>query len=102
MCARALPTGAEVLFEPATPDGAQVLREAVEEHLVPAMRREAEQRLKAEAEAAVAQACGEAIWEKLSVVSGTTDLPRERYATPAFHGWSSASVALLGRRLFED
>ena len=42
------------------------------------------------------------LWEKLSVVSGTTDLPRERYATPAFHGWSSASVALLGRRLFED
>lgn len=40
------------------------------------------------------------LWEKLNVVTGDLDLPRERYATRPFHGWASAGVAVLGRRLF--
>ena len=40
------------------------------------------------------------LWEKLNVLTGGLDLPTERYAIPPFHGWSSASVAVLGRRVF--
>ena len=42
------------------------------------------------------------LWEKLDVTTGGLDLPTERYAVPPFHGWSSASVVILGRRLFGE
>jgi alpha,alpha-trehalase len=37
------------------------------------------------------------LWEKYNVVEGGTHFPKERYEAPPLHGWSSASVALLGR-----
>ncbi|NOY59587.1 MAG: hypothetical protein GXO75_11765 [Calditrichaeota bacterium] len=40
------------------------------------------------------------LWEKYNVVDGNTNLPRERYDAVPLHGWSSASVVLLGRKIF--
>ncbi len=40
------------------------------------------------------------LWEKLNVNTGDTELPHERYEVPPFHGWSSASIAVLGARVF--
>jgi hypothetical protein len=40
------------------------------------------------------------LWEKYNVVDGSLDFPLERYRVPPMHGWSSASVAVLGRRAF--
>ena len=40
------------------------------------------------------------LWEKYNVVDGSLDFPLERYLVPPMHGWSSASVAVLGRRAF--
>ena len=37
------------------------------------------------------------LWEKYNVVDGDLVFPNERYDVPPLHGWSSASVALLGR-----
>ena len=37
------------------------------------------------------------LWEKYNVVHGTLHFPQERYEVPPLHGWSSASVVLLGR-----
>jgi alpha,alpha-trehalase len=37
------------------------------------------------------------LWEKYNVVDGNLTFPNERYEVPPLHGWSSASVALLGR-----
>jgi len=39
------------------------------------------------------------LWEKYNVVNRSLDFPHERYEVPPLHGWSSASVVLLGRRL---
>lgn len=39
------------------------------------------------------------LWEKYNVVDGGTAFPKERYETPPLHGWSCASVVLLGRLL---
>jgi alpha,alpha-trehalase len=47
------------------------------------------------------QADGE-LYEKYNVVDGTLELPNARYGTITLHGWTSASVVLLGRRLFHD
>ena len=41
----------------------------------------------------------EKLWEKYNVVSGDLNFPVERYRVPPLHGWSSASVVLLGRLL---
>ena len=40
------------------------------------------------------------LWEKYNVVDGNLHFPVERYVLPPIHGWTSASVALLGRFLF--
>ncbi|GCE13496.1 trehalase family glycosidase [Tengunoibacter tsumagoiensis] len=41
------------------------------------------------------------LYEKYNVVQGNTQLPHERQDdVPPLHGWSSASVVLLGRMLF--
>ncbi len=40
------------------------------------------------------------LWEKYNVVDGSVNLPRERYPVVPLHGWSSASVVYLGRKLF--
>ncbi len=40
------------------------------------------------------------LWEKYNVVEGSVNLPRERYPVVPLHGWSSASVVYLGRKLF--
>jgi alpha,alpha-trehalase len=37
------------------------------------------------------------LWEKYNVVAGNLIFPKERYEVPPLHGWSSASVVLLGR-----
>jgi alpha,alpha-trehalase len=42
------------------------------------------------------------LWEKYNVVDGSLSFPRERYDVPSVHGWSSASVAMLGRRAFDQ
>ena len=39
------------------------------------------------------------LWEKYNVVEGSLQFPHERYAVPPLHGWSSAAVVLLGRRV---
>ena len=39
------------------------------------------------------------LWEKYNVVDGNLEFPSERYQVPPLHGWSSASVVLLGRLL---
>jgi len=39
------------------------------------------------------------LWEKYNVVEGSLNFPKERYEVPPLHGWSSASVVLLGRFL---
>ena len=39
------------------------------------------------------------LWEKYNVVDGNLEFPSERYKVPPLHGWSSASVVLLGRLL---
>ncbi len=39
------------------------------------------------------------LWEKYNVVQGTLNFPKERYEVPPLHGWSSASVVLLGRMI---
>lgn len=36
------------------------------------------------------------LWEKYNVVRGGVELPVERYQSVPMHGWSSASVAVLG------
>ncbi len=41
------------------------------------------------------------LWEKYNVVAGNLDCPRERYPVVPLHGWSSAAVAHLGRKLFK-
>ena len=41
------------------------------------------------------------LWEKYNVVTGTHEVPLERYPTPAHHGWTSAAVAVLGDYLYE-
>ncbi len=40
------------------------------------------------------------LWEVYNAVTGTTDVPIERYPPYALHGWSSAAVVVLGRRIF--
>jgi alpha,alpha-trehalase len=42
------------------------------------------------------------LWEKYNVVAGNLDCPRERYPVVPLHGWSSAAVAYLGRKLFDS
>ncbi len=42
------------------------------------------------------------LWEKYNVVEGSLRFAKERYGVPPLHGWSSASVALLGRFLGLD
>lgn len=42
-----------------------------------------------------------ALWEKYDVASGGVDLPVERYPAVPMHGWSSASVAVLGAVAFD-
>ncbi len=37
------------------------------------------------------------LWEKYIVVPGLTEEASERYDNVAFHGWSSAAVAIIGR-----
>jgi len=41
------------------------------------------------------------LWEKYNIVDGNLKFPMERYSLPPLHGWSSAAVTVLGRRLFE-
>jgi len=41
------------------------------------------------------------LWEKYNVVTGGLEFPLERYPTVPFHGWSSASAVVLGRRAFQ-
>lgn len=41
------------------------------------------------------------LYEKYNAVDGGIDLPNGRYGTIPLHGWTSAAVVLLGRRLFE-
>ena len=40
------------------------------------------------------------LWEKYNVVTGTHEVPLERYPTPPHHGWTSAAVAVLGNYLY--
>ncbi len=40
------------------------------------------------------------LWERYNAVEGGRELPVERAPAYALHGWSSASVVLLGRRAF--
>lgn len=40
------------------------------------------------------------VWEKYNVVEGNLNLPRERYPVVPLHGWSSATVVYLGRKIF--
>jgi alpha,alpha-trehalase len=40
-------------------------------------------------------------WEKYDVVQGGVNLPRERTPVVPLHGWTTAAVAWLGRRVFE-
>jgi alpha,alpha-trehalase len=40
-------------------------------------------------------------YEKYNVVDGSLSLPNSRYGTITLHGWTSAAVVLLGRRLAE-
>lgn len=40
------------------------------------------------------------LWEKYNVVTGGLEFPLERYPSVPFHGWSSAAVVVLGRRVF--
>ena len=42
------------------------------------------------------------LWEKYNVVEGNLNLPVERYPIPPMHGFISATVVILGRRLFSD
>ncbi len=42
------------------------------------------------------------LYEKYNVVDGSLVLPNSRYGTITLHGWTSATVVLLGRRLFDD
>lgn len=42
------------------------------------------------------------LWEKYNVVDGSLNLPRERYPVVPLHGWSSASVVYLGRKVFGE
>lgn len=43
------------------------------------------------------------LYEKYNVVEGNIELPRERQDdVPPLHGWSSASLVLLGRLLFRE
>jgi alpha,alpha-trehalase len=42
------------------------------------------------------------LWEKYNCVNGSLELPRERYPVVPLHGWSSASVVYLGRKIFES
>lgn len=42
------------------------------------------------------------LWEKYNVVQGNLELPVERYALPAMHGFSSATAVLLGELLFRE
>jgi len=44
----------------------------------------------------------EKIWEKYNVVGGNLEFPVERYRLPAIHGWTSSTVVLFGRLLFEN
>lgn len=41
------------------------------------------------------------LWEKYNVVTGGLEFPLERYPAVPFHGWSSASAVVLGRRAFQ-
>jgi alpha,alpha-trehalase len=40
------------------------------------------------------------LWEKFNVVDGNLEFPTERYEVQPMHGWASAVVVLLGRRVF--
>jgi alpha,alpha-trehalase len=40
------------------------------------------------------------LWERYNVVEGSSALPRERTPNIPMHGWTSAAVAWLGRRVF--
>lgn len=40
------------------------------------------------------------LYEKYNVVDGGLTLPNSRYGTIPLHGWTSASIVLLGRRLW--
>lgn len=41
------------------------------------------------------------LFEKYNAVDGGIELPNGRYGTIPLHGWTSAAVVLLGRRLFD-
>ena len=40
------------------------------------------------------------LWEKYNVVDGSLNLPLERYPIPPMHGFISATVVILGKRIF--
>lgn len=40
------------------------------------------------------------LWERYNVVEGSIELPNARYGNMVMHGWTSAAVAVLGRRIF--
>ena len=40
------------------------------------------------------------LWEKYNVSDGGIEFPIERYDLPAFHGWSSGAIAVLGRKIW--
>lgn len=42
------------------------------------------------------------LWEKYNVLTGSPELPLERYPTPPLHGWSSAAAVILGRVLYPE
>ncbi|QNE16713.1 hypothetical protein F1D05_00875 [Kribbella qitaiheensis] len=42
------------------------------------------------------------LYEKYNVIDGGIELPNARYGTLPLHGWTSASVVLIGRQLFFD
>jgi len=40
------------------------------------------------------------LWEKYNVVKGNLEFPVERYTVPPMHGWTSATVVLFGKQIF--
>ena len=42
------------------------------------------------------------LWERYDVVAGSANHPGERYTSVRFHGWSSGSIAFLGRVAYDE
>lgn len=40
------------------------------------------------------------LWEKYNVTKGNLEFPVERYTVPPMHGWTSATVVLFGKQIF--